>query len=68
MTSWVEEVDSATAMIGVDSPRQRLLWVGPVFKVRFTHARIDRIEARVVNQKRIVVHLNFSDIRLGELQ
>jgi hypothetical protein len=67
MPGRIAEVDASPTVIGIDLAGQGLLRIGPVFDATGEHALVNRVEAAVVNEECIVLHLNVGDIRLGEL-
>jgi hypothetical protein len=68
MATWVFEIDTAPAVVGVELTGERHSWVGPVLDSAINQALVDLIEALVIDEKGIMLHLDIVDDRLGELQ
>lgn len=67
MPGRILEVDTPSAVIGIDLIRQGLPWIGPVIDTTLENASVNHVEAAVIDEECIVLQLNLSDIRFGEL-
>jgi hypothetical protein len=62
------EVDTPSAMIGIDATGQGLLGIGPVFDPILEDTRIDLVETLVIDEEGVILHLDVVDAWFSKLE
>ena len=68
MPSWVAEVNTPSAMIGIDATGQGCLGIGPVFDPTLENTCIDLVETPVIDKEGVMLHLDVVDAWFSELE